>query len=97
MYRFQQRLKNFKQRLKQWNKNSFGNILQSIKEIEGRLGEIQKLFISGERTVELMKEEEQLQAHWRNEGSRRKSSGSRNPESNGSRKGKRTQNFSTEP
>jgi mannosylglycoprotein endo-beta-mannosidase len=63
MYRFQQRLKNFKQKLKQWNKNSFGNIIQSIKTIEGRLGEIQQLFISGTRTAELMKEEEQLQAH----------------------------------
>jgi hypothetical protein len=29
MYRFQQRLKNFKQRLKHWNKNSFGNICKA--------------------------------------------------------------------
>jgi len=63
MYRFQRRLKNFKQRIKQWNKNSFGNILQSIKEIEGRLAEIQNIFISGERIDDLMQEEEQLQAH----------------------------------
>jgi exonuclease III len=62
MYRFQQRLKNFKQSLKYWNKNSFGNILQDIKDIENKLEEIQKTFISGARTVELMKEEEQLQA-----------------------------------
>ena len=61
MYKLQQRLKNFKQRLKHWNKNSFGNILQSIKTIESRLGEIQKIFISGSRTIELMEEEEQLQ------------------------------------
>jgi ribonuclease HI/exonuclease III len=61
MYRLQQRLKNFKQSLKYWNKNSFGNILQSIKDIENKLEGIQKTFISGARTVELMQEEEQLQ------------------------------------
>jgi exonuclease III len=62
MYKFQQRLKNFKQALKHWNKNTFRNIFQSIQDIENKLGEIQKTFISGTRTVELMKEEEELQA-----------------------------------
>jgi hypothetical protein len=62
MYKFQRRLKNFKQHLKKWNKNSFGNIQQSIRIIERRLEEIQEIFISGSRTAELMKEEEQLQA-----------------------------------
>jgi hypothetical protein len=62
MYKFQQRLKNFKQRLKQWNKDSFGNIIQSIRTIESRLEEIQEIFIVGSRTAELMQEEEQLQA-----------------------------------
>jgi hypothetical protein len=62
MYKFQQRLKNFKQLLKHWNKNTFGNILQSIQDIENKLVEIQKNFISGSRTTELMKEEEKLQA-----------------------------------
>lgn len=42
MYKFQQRLKNFKQMLKHWNWNTFGNIFQSIKDIEFRLAEIQK-------------------------------------------------------
>jgi exonuclease III len=37
MYRFQQRLKNFKQLLKHWNKNTFGNIFQSMQEIENNL------------------------------------------------------------
>jgi hypothetical protein len=61
MYKFQQRLKNFKQRLKHWNKNTFGNIFQGIRDAEHRLAEIQKIFISGARTAELMEEEEQLQ------------------------------------
>jgi hypothetical protein len=60
MYKFQQRLKNFKQRLKIWNKESFGNITQSIKTIVGRLEEIQGIFIAGSRTTELMQEEEHL-------------------------------------
>jgi hypothetical protein len=61
MYKFQQRLKNFKQLLKQWNKNNFGNIIQSIQNIECKLAEIQKTFISGSRTTELMREEAKLQ------------------------------------
>jgi len=60
MYKFQQRLKNFKQHLKSWNKNNFGNIHQSLRLIESRLEEIQAIFISGSRTIELMQEEEQL-------------------------------------
>jgi hypothetical protein len=62
MYKFQQRLKNFKQLLKQWNKNNFGNIFQSIRNIESQLVEIQNTFISGSRTTDLMREEEKLQA-----------------------------------
>jgi hypothetical protein len=61
MYRFQQRLKNFKQHLKNWNKTTFGNILQSIQTIEHRLEELQQTFISGLRTPDLMKEEAELQ------------------------------------
>ena len=61
MYRFQQRLKNFKQKLKHWNKSTFGNIQQAIRAAELRLVEIQQIFISGTRTTELMQEEEQLQ------------------------------------
>jgi hypothetical protein len=61
MYKFQQRLKNFKQKLKLWNKESFGNITQSINTIKSRLEEIQEIFIVGSRTAEIMQEEEQLQ------------------------------------
>jgi hypothetical protein len=62
MYRFQQRLKNFKQQLKIWNKSTFGNIFQRLQEIEHRLEDLQRIFISGIRTPDLMKEEEELQA-----------------------------------
>jgi hypothetical protein len=34
MYHFQQKLKNFKQHLKDWNKNVFGNIFQAQKDLE---------------------------------------------------------------
>jgi hypothetical protein len=62
MYKFQQCLKNFKQQLKIWNKSTFGNIFQRQQEIEHRLEDLQRIFISGSRTPDLMKEEEQLQA-----------------------------------
>jgi hypothetical protein len=62
MYRFQQRLKNFKQQLKIWNKFTFGNIFQGMQEIEYWLEDLQQTFISGIRTPDIMKEEEELQA-----------------------------------
>jgi len=61
MYKFQQRLKKFKNSLKLWNNNTFGNIFQSMQAIESKLMEIQKTFISGTQTLELMKEEEEIQ------------------------------------
>jgi chaperonin cofactor prefoldin len=60
MYKFQQRLKNFKHTLKSWNKSTFGNILLRKKEIESQLEELQRTFIAGSRTQNLAKEEEKL-------------------------------------
>jgi hypothetical protein len=62
MYKFQQRLKNFKSQLKRWNRNVFGNILQRMQEIEQCLETLQKTFITGDRMTTLMKEEEELKA-----------------------------------
>jgi exonuclease III len=62
MYKFQQRLKNFKSQLKCWNKTVFGNILQRMQEIEKRLEILQNTFIMGNRMTTLMKEEEELKA-----------------------------------
>jgi hypothetical protein len=41
MYRFQQKLKNFKQKLKTWNKQTFGNIFEAQKQITDQMGIIQ--------------------------------------------------------
>jgi len=60
MYRLQQRLKNFKILLKQWNVNYFGNIHHNIQNIEQQLEELQKIFISGTRTNDLAQKEEVL-------------------------------------
>jgi hypothetical protein len=46
MYRFQQKLKNFKRHLKEWNKNVFGNIFQAERDLEQRLKEIQQKIIA---------------------------------------------------
>jgi hypothetical protein len=61
MYKFQQRLENFKHSLKLCNKITFGNIFQHMREIENRLEVLQQTFILGTRTIDLMKEEEDLQ------------------------------------
>jgi exonuclease III len=60
MYKFQQRLKNFKLHLKRWNKSTFGNILLRKREIESQLEELQRTFITGSRTQNLAREEEGL-------------------------------------
>jgi hypothetical protein len=46
MYKFQQKLKKFKQRIKDWNKNVFGNIFQAQKSLEQRMEEIQRQLIT---------------------------------------------------
>jgi hypothetical protein len=42
MYRFQQRLKNLKQILRNWNKNTFGDIFAAQKHLANRMKEIQE-------------------------------------------------------
>jgi hypothetical protein len=37
MYRFQHKLKNFKQRLKSWNKQTFGNIFESQQQLKEQM------------------------------------------------------------
>jgi hypothetical protein len=41
MYRFQQKLKNLKQTLKLWNKQTFGSIFDSQKQLSKQMEEIQ--------------------------------------------------------
>jgi hypothetical protein len=57
MYKFQQKLKNYKQKLKDWNKNVFGNIFQAQKTLEQRMEEIQRLLITTSNTESLLEEE----------------------------------------
>jgi hypothetical protein len=61
MYRFQQRLKNFKHQLRQWNKDAFGNIFHDQKEIEQKLEDIQKRNIqTGHTDAQQQQEEDTL-------------------------------------
>jgi hypothetical protein len=41
MYRFQQKLKNFKQHLKLWNKENFGNILEAQRILNEQMMQLQ--------------------------------------------------------
>jgi exonuclease III len=41
MYRFQQKLKNLKQKLKSWNRHTFGNIFETKKQLTEQMNEIQ--------------------------------------------------------
>jgi hypothetical protein len=71
MYRFQQKLKNLKQYLKLWNKQTFGNIFDSQKQLSERMGEIQDQIRTQGLTKELKAQEEtvnqQLEARKRQE------------------------------
>lgn len=57
MYKFQQRLKTIKMKLKEWNKEHFGNIFQEKARLEHRLAEIQQKGMDEEFTEELLQEE----------------------------------------
>ena len=41
MYQFQQKLKLLKNKIKKWNKESFGNIVQAKKELDSKIQEVQ--------------------------------------------------------
>jgi hypothetical protein len=41
MYRFQQKLKNFKQKLKTWNKQTFGNIFEAQRQLKEQMSIVQ--------------------------------------------------------
>jgi hypothetical protein len=41
MYRLQQKLKNFKQKLKTWNKQTFGNIFEAQKQLMEQMSNVQ--------------------------------------------------------
>jgi hypothetical protein len=50
MYRFQQRLKYIKAKLKKWNKETFGNIFKEKIELEAKMEQLQQHIIENGRT-----------------------------------------------
>ena len=46
MYIIQQKLKTIKTNLKQWNKDTFGNIMQAKKELEVKMVNLQQTLIT---------------------------------------------------
>eukprot|EP00253_Pinus_taeda_P022559 PITA_22559 len=60
MYKFQQRLKHIKRKIKAWNYTTFGNIFQEKKVLEKSMRELQQKIIRGGRTEELVSQEQVL-------------------------------------
>eukprot|EP00253_Pinus_taeda_P008377 PITA_08377 len=58
------RLKHIKLRLKDWNKNEFGNIFEAIKVVEGKLQEINQELITKGFIEEGKKQDDSLQRDW---------------------------------
>lgn len=71
MYRFQQRLKSLKNKLKIWNKEEFGNIFEDKSRLESQLQKVAEEVFKTGYTDQLMREEtilqEQLQAREKQE------------------------------
>jgi hypothetical protein len=59
MYRFQQKLKNFKQRLKLWNKKNFGNIFEAQRSLNDQM-KLLHIQIRNQGLTEKLKEKEAL-------------------------------------
>ena len=60
MYFFQQKLKYFKQYVRKWNKEVFGNIFQERKLMEQKLENLQAQFIQAGYTITQQQEENEL-------------------------------------
>lgn len=69
MFLLQQNLKHIKSRIKDWNKNEFGNIFKAKREAEQKLQEINQINIIDGFTKERKNLVESLQGEW--EGWRR--------------------------
>lgn len=62
----QQRLKHIKLRLKEWNKNEFGNIFKAKREVENKLQETNQILIAEGFTEERKMQANPLQQEWDN-------------------------------
>lgn len=66
MFLLHHRLKHIKRKLKEWNKNGFGNILKAKVEMEKKLQEINKILITEGFTKERKIQVDSLQQEWGN-------------------------------
>jgi exonuclease III len=64
MFKLYKKLKYIKQKLKEWNKEVFGNINQGKKSIEDRMRKLQELCIEEGYTEDRKKEEIQMTQEW---------------------------------
>ena len=64
MYIFQQKLKTIKTNLKQWNKNTFGDIFQAKKYLEEKMANLQLTLIKEGPNDEPKAQESNLQRQW---------------------------------
>jgi hypothetical protein len=64
MYRIQGRLRHVKNKIKPWNQEVFGNIVQTKKELEIQMEDIQKYCIQDGYNEEKKMEEKQLHREW---------------------------------
>ena len=60
MYIFQQKLKTIKSNLKQWNKDTFGDIFQAKKELEEKMALLQQTMITEGHDEERKAQEKNL-------------------------------------
>ena len=64
MYIIQQKLKIIKTNLKQWNKDTFGNIFQAKRELEEKMANLQQTLITEGPTEERNTQESTMQRQW---------------------------------
>ena len=64
MFKIQRRIKYIKEKLKQWNKEVFGNIDQAKKDLEEKIGRIQEQCIQEGYNEGRKKEENHLSQKW---------------------------------
>ena len=64
MFKLYKKLKYIKYKLREWNKEIFGNINQEMKNIEDKLRRLREVFITEGYTKDRKKEEIQMTQEW---------------------------------
>jgi hypothetical protein len=83
MFKLYKKLKHIKYRLKEWNKDTFGNINQEKKNIEEKMKNLQETCISEGYNEEWKKEEIQMTQEWDERCQWKKISGNKSSGSDG--------------